>query len=523
MNFFAKKIFLVVLFLVFQLSVCAQKQVKLEQADYLESGEADGERFNKLVGAVIFSQKTTKIYCDSAYLYKERNAVKAFGNVKIEDGDSIDVTARRLEYDGDKKFAILREEVVYSGDSVFLYTDSLDYDIAHKFAKYFGGGKLVDTVNELSSKEAIYYTEPKVAYFKDSVILTNPEYTLESDTLIYDTNTKIATVKGPTKIVSEDSTTLYANEGEFNTTEKQSTFGKGSKIETEAYILSGDELFFDDINKFYAANKNVELIAVEDQVIITGQYGRYWKSKGITKVYDDALLKKILSDDTLFLSADTLVSIEDSLDARKRVLGYHDVRIYKKYLQGKCDSVAYHFADSIIYFYRDPILWNVKNQIEADSINIELADNKIDKMNMAVNSFVISQDTLTNFNQIKGRRMTAFFKDNKLDKVNVDGNGESIYFALEGDSVLIGMNKIICSNMAIRFEENELNNMTFYANPDAAFIPPHEILAPEMKLNGFAWREEEKPSREDVIMRTPEPMQQEKGALEEQSDQSEGQ
>src|SRR5690606_24781247 len=135
-------------------------------------------------------------------------------------------------------------------------------------------------------------TDRRFASFKDTVLLVSPEYTLESDTLQYNTVSKIAYTKGPTKVITKDGTILNAKEGlEYKTQEKQSSF-QVSVIETEDYILKGDELYFDDIKKYYTATTNVEMVAKNDNVIIYGDFGRYWREQGLIKVYGHTLMKK---------------------------------------------------------------------------------------------------------------------------------------------------------------------------------------------------------------------------------------
>jgi hypothetical protein len=169
-------------------------------------------------------------------------------------------------------------------------------------------------------------------------------------------------------------------------------------------------------------------------------------------------------------------------------------------MQGLADSLEYRAADSTIYFYNDPVLWNQDNQMTADSISMLIKNNTIDKIFLVANAFVISVDTLVNFNQIKGRRMTASFEKGKIKRVLVEGNGESIYFALdEEDGNTSGMNKIICSNIIIRFAKGQVNNFTFLVKPEANFIPPHELKIEEKTLKGFSWQASKKPRREDVV------------------------
>jgi len=254
---------------------------------------------------------------------------------------------------------------------------------------------------------------------------------------------------------------------------------------------------------------NVVMTSKKENLIIYGQASDYFRDKGMTKVYDRAFVAKVTEDnDTLYMSADTLVSVDSNDPAKKRILAYHNVKIYKRDLQGIADSLEYRASDSTIYFYNDPVLWTQGNQLTADSISMLIEHNTISKMFLLDNAFVISQDTLMNFNQIKGREMTAEFADSKINKVIVQGNGESIYFALdEKDQAFMGMNKIICSNITIRFKDGRVNNLSFYVKPEASFIPPHELKKEEKTLKGFSWRADNKPAREDVVKAdiTPDP------------------
>jgi hypothetical protein len=243
------------------------------------------------------------------------------------------------------------------------------------------------------------------------------------------------------------------------------------------------------------------MISKKENLIIYGQAADYYKLKGLTKVYDHAYLAKISDDnDTLFIAADTLVSIDSEDETKKRLLAYNTVKIFKSDLQGVADSLVYQAADSTIYFYKDPILWSEGNQMTADSIHMLIKNNTIDRIYMNVNSFVISKDSLLNFNQISGRKMTAEFRDQKINRVVVEGNGESIYYILseEGEKSAMGVNRIICSNITIRFKEGKVNNFSFYKQPDGRFIPPHEITDDDTRLKGFVWREKEKPAKSDA-------------------------
>lgn len=495
------RIILFILMMIILTPAFSQRRVRIEHADYTEGGRIDGQRYFKVVGNVYFIQETTNIWCDSALLYRKDNRLEAFGHIRIfEEIDSINITSNRLEYDGDSQFANLRENVIYREDSITLYTDFLDYDIFTKSAFYFNGGKIIDGENVLTSKRGYYNAAGKYMSFKTDVELVNPENTLRADSLHYNMLTRIAQTIGPTEIISSDGTVLFSDEGgEFMMQANKTTITSG-EIETESYILRGDKLFYDRQRGINSAEGNVYMFSKENDIIITGEMADNDESTGITTIYGMPLMKKLFQEDTLYLAADTLVSIDDSLEVNKKLLAYHNVKFYRTDLQGKADSLLYALSDSTLYLYNDPVLWTGRNQIEADSMNIIFSKNQIDRLNLISSAFIVIQDSVNNFNQLKGRNMTGYFIDNKINRLNVEGNSESIFYALdEEDQTLTGVNKILCSSMVIRFVENKVDNLSAYTNPEATFIPPHELQEPDTRLKGFNWRETERPTLDDIL------------------------
>jgi len=476
----------------------AQKKEKIKyKADVLENFREDGVKYKLLTGNVKFTQKSTVIRCDSAYFYSKDDRMEAFGHIRIKDGDSVRITAKRLIYYGDDQKANLRENVVYTNLKETLYTDFLNYDVDKKIAHYFNKGRLVDKDNTLTSEIGYYYSNSDYAQFYKNVVLHSQEYDLESEDLVYYTESKTGVSRGKTKIITDDDVTVNSEGGKFKTARKLTEFS-GGEIESEKYILIGDEMYFDDRDEVYTAIGNVILKSKMDSVIILGDKAIHHKKSGISKVFGNPLMKKLMDKDTFYLSADTLMAIENDDQTKERILAYKNVKFFKSNLQGVSDSLAYFQFDSMIYLYDDPVLWNKDSQIEADSIDILLSNNKIKRMFLRKNSFLISVDTLGQYNQIKGRDMIAHIKDDYIQTVDVNGNGHSLYFVLENDSLFLGMNNIYCSNMKIRFDENKLKDITFYKSPEAKFFPPEKLTLTDQELDGFSWRGIERPKLEDV-------------------------
>jgi lipopolysaccharide export system protein LptA len=466
--------FLLGLLLIAFTPAVAQKTVELQKgAGRLIGGIKNGERVERVIKGeeqVKFVQNTTTIFCDSAWFYRSRNAVEAFGNVRILEGDSITITARNLQYDGNTKQAKLRNNVVFTKlAQAKLYTDFLDYDRMINEARYYHGGKLVDSINTLVSRKGYYDATTNFASFKKDVKVTNPDYTMTSDSMRYNSKTKVIYFVAETDVIDKDTNTFNYQSGIYNTINRTFDSNKG-KGRTRNYTIEGDKIFFDDIKKISKARGNVIMKSLEENMT------------------------------TLFITADTLVSIDDIDPAKKRLLAYHNVKIFKRDLQGKADSLEYRSADSTLYFYKNPVLWTDGNQMTADSISMLIERNTISKIFMNVNSFVISQDTSKNYNQIKGRKMVADFRVGKLNKVFVNGNGESIYFAIdEKTGLLTGMNNVTCSNILIRFKEGKVSSISFIKQPDGNFIPPHELEEENTRLQDFKWRADERPLKKDVV------------------------
>ncbi len=485
-------------FLLFSLTSTAQKRLKYTAKGKQEVVRKKGQSIRYLIDSVVFVQKETTVYCDSAIYIRTRNQLKAYDNVKITN-DSTVVKSDRLLYLGDDRIAQLREDVVYKRGYQELYTDHLDYNLDSEIAYYFYGGQLIDTTNILSSTLGYFYAKENIARFYQSVVLTSPEFTLKTDTLRYNTLSKIAYSFGPTEIINKEGTTIYANGGEFQTEINQTEISSGN-IETSEYILNGEKLFFDNFKQYYLGEGNVKLTSKDNNLILLGDEGYHDKANGFSKIYGNAIMKKIMQLDTFYVAADTMVAIESEYDSAKRILAYPEIRIFKMNVQGIADSTAYFLSDSIIMLYQNPVLWTGENQVLSDTIAIHLSDSSVEKMDLKRNAFLISKDSVSNFNQIKGRLMNIYFQDENLNYIDINGNCESLFHSMdETDTILLGINKMLTSNMTIRFLNNQIHNFTLYKSPEGRFIPPHMITETDKTLDNFNWIIDRRPSLQDIF------------------------
>ncbi|UPT67985.1 MAG: hypothetical protein M0D57_04805 [Sphingobacteriales bacterium JAD_PAG50586_3] len=174
-------------------------QVELLNSDYLQVDDRLGKDVKRLVGNVAFKHDDVLLYCDSAYLYTLTNSLDAFSQVHIIQGDSVNMYGDKLKYDGNKKLAVMTGNVVLIEKNNTVTTDKLNYDVNGGIATYNTGGKIVSRQNNnvLTSKVGYYYSKSKQFYFRKNVELVNPQYTMKSDTLRYNTVNETSYFLGP--------------------------------------------------------------------------------------------------------------------------------------------------------------------------------------------------------------------------------------------------------------------------------------------------------------------------------------
>ena len=481
--------------------------VELQHANELRGGDYNGVKIRKLLGSVAFKQQDVLLYCDSAYQYLERNEIEAFSNVRIVQSDTLTITGDHGFYNGNQRLARMTGNVVMRDPRMTLTTTALDYDLTRRTAFYTVGGHIVDPKNTLDSQQGFYDTNSKVFVFKRDVHLVSLDEQgaatdLRNDTLTFNTISKIAYFNGPTRIKSTQGD-LYAEKGTYNTVTRVSNFARNAKIDTPGYLLGGDVLVYDQVTLYGVATGHVSLISKKDNVVLRGDQGRYWRALGRTKIFGTRpVVRSISGKDTLYLAADTLLSVETRPGRavqRPILYAWPKAQIFRGKMQGRCDSLTYDRQDSIIYLNRDPVVWQARNQLTADSMSLRFRRGQLERANLFANAFAVQEDTVQDYNQVKGRNMVAYFRRGQMARIDVLGNAESLYYTLNGDSVMSGLNKSVSASMTLRFVDNKIKYLTWLTNPEASYFPAHEIKPENKELKGFKWRADERPTRRVVV------------------------
>jgi len=405
-------------------------RVNIEHADSLESSQNNNPDIYVLRGNVIFRHDSSFMYCDSAYLYNLSNSMEAFDNVRIEQGDTLFIYGDYLNYYGNTQLAKMRDNVKMENNDVTLFTDSFDYDRAKNLGYYFNGGMLIDSLNELTSIYGQYSPDTKVAFFKNKVRLTNPQFVLTSDTLVYNTETKVAKIVSPT-VIEADSGFVYSSSGWDNTLSGKSMLYDRSTVisKDRTKMITADSMAYDQTSGFVEAFGNMVLNDTLKKIIIMGNYGYYNEQTNFAFATDSAQMIEYSQQDSLFLHADTLLM--KTIDSIRDVNAYYGVRFYRTDLQGVCDSLHYSTADSILQMHKHPIVWNEAYQLTGDTIKVLFNDSTIERMYALNYAFAMQKIDSTYYNQLKGRTMIGYFSGGEIYQLDVEGNGEAIYYNLD--------------------------------------------------------------------------------------------
>ncbi len=484
-----KAIFFLIFFLAASHSISAQekpKKIRLIQADALNSVVRDGLDVNIFIGEVIFEHDSAFLYCDTAYVYEETNSLDAYGNVHVLLNDTLSLYSDMLKYSGNTKIADAYFNVRLIDNQTELYTDHLIYNRNTKTGFYPDHGRIVDEENTLTSVQGYYFTNEKTYFFKDSVVVKNEDYTMFSDTLKYNTETKITEFFGPTTIKGENNT-IKAKSGWYDTQNDISELFQDVHIEDKGQIVSGDSIFYERAQDFAEVFGHVCIHDTAQDIYIKGGYGIYKKADGFGYVVDSAHAIIAEERDSLFMHADTLRMLFDSLRDPSKMLAYYQTKFYRKDLQGLCDSLIYDFQDSTISLLTEPVMWSQENQMTSDTIRIYSSNQQIDSLELIQGAFVISQDSTESFNQIKGRNIVAYLKNNDINKIYVDGNAETIYYLRDEERKLVGINKAISGQLYIKIRDRAFQSITYIDQPDATLYPDKDLPQPERTLRDFIW------------------------------------
>ena len=485
-----------------------------------------------LVGQVHLKEKTTHFYADSTVINDNARIIEAFGNVHINDNDSVHTYSQYLLYNLNTKIATLKKKVRLTDDKTNLYTEELEYDVNQKIGIYRNGGRVVNGTSVLTSNEGTYYADLKDVYFKHNVVLKDPQYDLKSDSLLYNTDTEVATFISETFIIDSAKRSIKTREGFYDLKNKKAFFGKRPTITDGAVRIIADVVETDDITGVNKLRGNAVFVDTSQGLSVLANYIESNRDKGWFRATQHPLMIIKQENDSIYITADTLYSgrLSDlpkdstvSKDTSKAVAGvtlptrskdtiktatvidakndstdryfqaFHHVRIFSDSLQAVSDSLFYSAKDSIFKLFTEPIVWASGSQVTGDTIYLYTKNKKADQLYVFENGLAVNKTGEGMFNQIRGNRLFGYFIEGAIDYMRAKGNAESVYFVRDEDELLVGINKATGDIIDMRFKNKELDRVVFISDVKGTMFPANQMPEEEKTLRNFQWHDDKRP------------------------------
>ncbi len=498
------------------------RTVYIWQTDVLKQTKIDSvNTVQSLYGHVKLQNEKTLFYCDSVAINQGTNIIEAFGNVHINDSDTTDIYSQYMRYYVDQKLIIFQKNVLLTDKKGSLTTEELRYDQKTRIGDYANGGKVIDGKTTITSREGTYFSESRDIYFKKNVVLKDPAYDLTADSLLYNTQTEIATFITQTFIRDSSGRTVTTREGTYDLRNHRSFLGKRPKITDGSQSLVGDDVTYDDSLGISTATGNAIYVDTAQGISLIANLMVINKRTNTVLATKKPLMIIKQDKDSIFVTADTLYSakLPDSMlfkldssgrsirdssahnDSLRYMQGFHHVRIYSDSLQAVADSLFYSGVDSVFRLYTDPVIWSVDRQVSGDTIYLYTKNKKPERLYVFENALAIAKSGENMYDQIRGTTLNGYFKDGSIDYMRAKGSAESIYFIKDDSLALVGVNRVNKADIIdMIFLDKELNRVVLRNDANGTMFPIRKVHLEEMRLRNFKWQEARRPkSKAELI------------------------
>jgi len=524
--------------------VRAEGHVALEQSDSINvfSDKAFYNGYTKkgyLYGdTVILTSGNQKLFAKDSLKYDLGINVAYYNDGAILIQDSTYIVSRRGVYQLDNDIITFHDEVVVKDSGFVLVADSLRFNTTTRMVTFISPTRITTDSSKIYCESGEYNLTTRDGYFSGNPQFDNQDQKSTARVIRFQESSGMINLQGDAKIIGEDQYAeatdinyntktkdielngdAYYREGEdevrgdivrFNEKTKVYNTSGRSRVNNPPMIIDADNLSFEESTGLGRASGNVVWQDTSSNISIITEKAEYIQEEDYFKAYGDRpIFASDVEGDSLFLSADTLLnkrvfSVDTlSVDTTDRVLirkdsaqilkAFFDVRVFKSNFQALCDSLIYNQEDSLFYLYKDPIVWSDTSQFVADTIKILMKDDEIHRIFLIDNAFIINSPDEILFNQVKGRKITAYFDNGEIEKMHVEGNAETVYYALDETNDYVGVNKTVSSEMILFFEKNEITRIKFL-DPDANLLPIRNTDHNELRIEGFNWKISERPT-----------------------------
>ena len=333
-----------------------------------------------IAGGAIIQQGTTIFHSDSAVVNPVTHVLEAFGNIQINQADTVHTYSQYLKYLGIEKTAYLKKKVKLTNKSGTLFTDDLDYNLQTGIGNFHNGGKVIEGKSVITSIEGTYYDDTKDIYFKKNVKLDEPQKHIRADSLLYNMQTRKSNfisqtnIKTPEVEINTTQGTYDLNTGNaffINRSTVKDSSGRlysantmalenktgNAQLEGNAVIIDSAGGYTIIANQVFMNKKNNSFLATRKPVLILKQ------KHDSTYIAADTIFSgftTFVSNTNQVLQNDSAVNINVSENQKVHETISHDstAQFFEKIHRGEIDSAQ-------------------KNSLKKDSLKIEQKKNEL--------------------------------------------------------------------------------------------------------------------------------------------------
>jgi hypothetical protein len=163
--------------------------------------------------------------------------------------------------------------------------------------------------------------------------------------------------------------------------------------------------------------------------------------------------------------------------------------------------MVYNTKDSCLTLYVDPIVWNQRQQLVGERIDVFMRDSTIDHAHVINDAFSTEQQRDTSlFNQISSKEMFAYFVAGKMRMTEAIDNVITVYYPEDdADSSYIGLNHAESTKMRMYVQNGQMERI-WMPKAEGILYPMTQIPPKERFLEGFAWYDYIRPlDRHDIF------------------------
>jgi lipopolysaccharide export system protein LptA len=506
-----------------------KKTMKLIHAGLIEKKDNLYDGNPLFTNEVQFEYDNATLRSDSAIVDQQQNNFRAFSNVFFTATDTLQISSKSMDYDGNTRIVTAKGNVVLTTKDGTLLSEEVFYNRVNQTAYFTTGGTLVSKESTVSGTNGTFFVREKKTIFTDNVkvvgkdnstilsdkaisydsnntiefignvVMDNKDYKITTQKTIYHpkqnkmdffTNTTIVDKANPTN-------TIQTNNGVFNTKNKETFLNSRSTVRYGTKYLTGDKLYFNQTTGFGRAKGNVIIDEPNYNRFIKGEYAEVYRKKDSAFVTKNAVAIKSFGKDSLYIHSDTLFAVTNK-NKENVIRAYHKAKFYKSNLQGKADSLTFNDKKGLLTMHKKPIIWFGHSQLTGDTIyaHTQSNNNKIDSILVKGNPFILNKvDTINlsnrDFNQSKGNRLKATFNEqNEVDLITIKGNAQSLIYLDDEDKIKktkkrIGINLSNCGIISASVKKKTMHLLNCEIDADSKIYPESKIPNNARFFDGF--------------------------------------